>query len=140
MLTLFCPPSHPLAKQKRVRWRDLRDHRLIMLTRDSNIRALVDRALRDIGENGGKPLYEVSQMTTAIMLVEAGLGAAVLPSYIWSFARDRQIVLAAADRAAGQPPDCADPCREPVAITRCRSLSRRVLRAQARAAIARVVK
>ena len=31
-------------------------------------------------------------MTTAIMLVEAGLGAAVLPAYIWSFARDRQIV------------------------------------------------
>ena len=31
-------------------------------------------------------------MTTAIMLVEAGLGAAVLPAYIWSFARNREIV------------------------------------------------
>jgi DNA-binding transcriptional LysR family regulator len=31
-------------------------------------------------------------MTTAIMLVEAGLGAAVLPAYIWSFARGREIV------------------------------------------------
>ena len=29
-------------------------------------------------------------MTTAIMLVEAGLGVAVLPTYIWSFARSRE--------------------------------------------------
>ena len=31
-------------------------------------------------------------MTTAIMLVEAGLGVAVLPAYVWSIARDREIV------------------------------------------------
>ena len=31
-------------------------------------------------------------MTTAIMLVEAGLGVAVLPTYIWSFARSRKVV------------------------------------------------
>lgn len=139
VLTLFCPPSHPLAKQKRVRWRDLRDHRLILLTRDSNIRVLIDRTLSELGENTGKPLYEVSQMTTAIMLVEAGLGPAVLPSYIWSFARDRQIV----SRPLVEPQ-----VNRPIALIHAesRSLSPaaeafvKVLRAQARAAIARVVK
>jgi DNA-binding transcriptional LysR family regulator len=91
-LAVFCAPSSPLAKLKRVRWRDLEDHRLVMLTRDSTIRSLTDRHLAAAGIASGKPLYEVSQMTTAIMLVEAGLGAAVLPAYIWSFARERQIV------------------------------------------------
>jgi DNA-binding transcriptional LysR family regulator len=139
VLMLFCPPAHPLAKLKRVRWRDLREQRLIMLTRDSNIRALVDRALRDIGETGGKPLYEVSQMTTAIMLVEAGLGAAVLPSYIWSFARDRQIV----SRPLIEPQ-----INRPIALIHAetRSLSpaaesfAKILRTHTRAAVARVVK
>jgi DNA-binding transcriptional LysR family regulator len=92
VLAVFCAPNSPLAKLKRVRWRDLEDHRLVMLTRDSTIRALTDRHLAAAGIAVGKPLYEVSQMTTAIMLVEAGLGAAVLPAYIWSFARERQIV------------------------------------------------
>jgi DNA-binding transcriptional LysR family regulator len=90
-LALFCAPSSPLAKSKRVRWRDLQGHRLVMLTRDSSVRALIDRHLDAAGLSAGKPLYEVSQMTTAIMLVEAGLGAAVLPAYIWSFARGREI-------------------------------------------------
>jgi DNA-binding transcriptional LysR family regulator len=91
-LAVFCMPSSPLAKHKRVRWRDLADQKLVMLTRDSSVRALIDRHLAAAGINAGKPLYEVSQMTTAIMLVEAGLGAAVLPAYIWSFARGREIV------------------------------------------------
>ncbi len=136
VLTLFCPPSSPLAKLKRVRWRDLRDHRLIMLTRDSNVRALVDRAL---GEIGGKPLYEVSQMTTAIMLAEAGLGPTVLPSYIWSFARDRNIM----SRPLVEPQ-----VNRPISLiyAESRSLSpaaeafAKVLRAHARASIAQVVK
>ena len=91
-LAVFCAPSSPLTKLKRVRWRDLDGHKLVMLTRDSSVRALIDRHLDAAGLPSGKPLYEVSQMTTAIMLVEAGLGAAVLPAYIWSFARNREIV------------------------------------------------
>ena len=139
VLTLFCPPSHPLARLKRVRWQDLRDHRLVMLTRDSNIRALVDRALSEAGGAASRPLYEVSQMTTAIMMVEAGLGPAVLPSYIWSFAKERQI----ASRPLVEPQ-----VNRPIALVHAesRSLSPaaeafvRILRNQARASIARVTK
>ena len=64
----------------------------------------------------GKPLYEVSQMTTAIMLVEAGLGAAVLPAYIWSFARSREIVSRPLDRAAGDAQRLSDPAGKPLAF------------------------
>ena len=38
-----------------------------------------------------RPAFEVSLMTTAVMLVEAGLGVAILPTYVWSFARDRDV-------------------------------------------------
>ncbi|HWV41770.1 LysR family transcriptional regulator [Pseudorhodoplanes sp.] len=91
-LTVFCAPASPLAKKRRVRWTDLHDQKLIMLTRDSSIRTLTERTLTQSGHDAGRPLYEVSQMTTAIMLVEAGLGAAVLPAYVWSFARGRDVV------------------------------------------------
>lgn len=91
-LALFCSPSAALAKKRRVRWADLHDQKLIMLTRDSSIRALTERTLAQAGLEAGKPLYEVSQMTTAVMLAEAGLGVTVLPAYAWSFARSRDVV------------------------------------------------
>lgn len=91
-LALFCAPSSALAKKRRVRWADLDARKLIMLTRDSSIRVLTERALPQAGHDPGKPLYEVSQMTTAVMLAEAGLGVTVLPAYAWSFARGRAVV------------------------------------------------
>lgn len=91
-LALFCAPSSALAKKRRLRWADLHGQKLIMLTRDSSIRALTERTLAQAGLEAGKPLYEVSQMTTAVMLAEAGLGVTVLPAYAWSFARSRDVV------------------------------------------------
>ncbi len=91
-LTVFCAPSSTLARKRRVRWSDLHGQKLIMLTRDSSIRALVERTLAESGHDSGKPLYEVSQITTAIMLAEVGLGVTVLPAYAWSFARGRDVV------------------------------------------------
>ena len=110
-----------------------------MLTRDSAIRALTERTLAQTGHQTDKPLYEVTQMATAIMLVEAGLGVTVLPAYAWSFARSRSVV--------------SRPLVEPQVMRNIyliqpdgRSLSpaadgfARVLRAQTRASIARVVR
>jgi DNA-binding transcriptional LysR family regulator len=137
-LTLFCSAASPLAKKRRVRWADLHDQKLIMLTRDSSIRVLTERTLTETGRNTGKPLYEVSQMTTAVMLAGAGLGVTVLPAYAWSFARGRDVV--------------SRPLVEPQVMrniyliqSESRSLSpaadgfARTLRKQTRAAIARVV-
>jgi DNA-binding transcriptional LysR family regulator len=137
-LTLFCAPASPLAKKRRVRWADLHDQKLIMLTRDSSIRVLTERTLAEAGRNTGKPLYEVSQMTTAVMLAEAGLGVTVLPAYAWSFARGRDVV----SRQLVEP----QVMRNIYLIqSESRSLSpaadgfARTLRKQTRAAIARVV-
>ena len=38
-----------------------------------------------------KPAFEVAQVTTAIALVEAGLGVAVLPTYALAAARYRKV-------------------------------------------------
>lgn len=83
---LFCRPDHALAKAARLTWRDLRDRPMIALTRASGVRALVDRMLARAGASAA-PRYEVTQMTSALAFVEAGLGVAVLPSYALRCAR-----------------------------------------------------
>lgn len=80
-LILVCPKGHPLAKKRRVNWKDLAGHPLISLDRHSSLRHLVDSTLEAAGCLD-VPAHEVSFITTAIGMVEAGLGIAVLPSYV----------------------------------------------------------
>ena len=79
-LLLFCSPKHPLARRKVMKWKELKEQPLIALTRNSGIRLRVE-----VGFEAAKmqlnPAFEVSQITTALALAEAGLGVAVLPSY-----------------------------------------------------------
>lgn len=89
-LMLFCRRDHPLAGG-RVRWSDLRGQPQIALTRESGVRALVDRTLAAEGV-AGEPAFEVTQMITTIAMIEAGLGIAVLPAYARAFARLYRIV------------------------------------------------
>jgi len=79
-LMLFCSGRHVLAKNETISWTDLQHHPIITLTRDSGIRLLVEVGF-EMTQLPLKPAYEVSQITTAIALVEAGLGVSVLPSY-----------------------------------------------------------
>jgi DNA-binding transcriptional LysR family regulator len=90
-LMLWCSVGSPLAKRRNVAWSELRSSPLIMLARASTIRTIVERACEAAGYTP-RPAYEVSQMTTAIMLAEAGLGVAPLPNYIWRFAHRRKVV------------------------------------------------
>ncbi|HEY7818741.1 MAG TPA: LysR family transcriptional regulator [Vicinamibacteria bacterium] len=80
-LILVAPRGHALARKRKLRWRDLAGQALIALDRHSSLRHLVDRALEAAGCDS-RPAYEVSFITTAIGMVESGLGVAVLPSYI----------------------------------------------------------
>lgn len=84
-LMVFCASNHPIAKRKVVSWHELDGLDLVTLTRDSGIRFLVE-----IGYETAQiklvPAFEVSWVTTALALVEAGLGIAVLPTYAWSAA------------------------------------------------------
>jgi DNA-binding transcriptional LysR family regulator len=90
-LMAWCPAQSQCARSSRLAWKDLPAGQLIAMTRDSRIRFLVDQAYQSIGQTV-RPAYEVSHMTTAIMMVEAGLGVAVLPAYVWGFARVFNVV------------------------------------------------
>ncbi|MBN9528419.1 MAG: LysR family transcriptional regulator [Alphaproteobacteria bacterium] len=84
-LMLFCQSSHALAAVTQPGWSALRDAPLITLTPDSGIRALVDQGYQAAGIEMNIA-FEVSQISTALALVEVGLGVSVLPAYAmaWS--------------------------------------------------------
>lgn len=79
-LQLFCRDDSPFARTKAVRWAELSGHPLVALTRDSAIRRLMEIGFES-AELQLNPAYEVHQIATALGLVEAGLGIAVLPAY-----------------------------------------------------------
>ncbi len=90
-LMVFCHDQSPLSTMEKVGWRDLEDLPLVTLTRDSGIRLLVEVGF-EMTEIPFRPAYEVSQVATAIALVEAGLGAAVLPTYALAAAKNRKVI------------------------------------------------
>lgn len=59
-------------------WRDLIDHDVILTTHGSTPRALFDSAVRDT-PGATTSIYEVTHMTTALGMVQQGLGTAILP-------------------------------------------------------------
>ena len=90
-LMLWCSTRSVLAKKRKITWADLRSWPMIMLTRSSNIRAIVEGACQKAG-NSTRPHYEVSNVMTALMLAEVDLGVCPLPSYVRNFARRRKVV------------------------------------------------
>lgn len=89
-LLLFCAHDHPLAARDSIRWRDLADWPLITLTRASGIRLLVEVGF-ETAETPLQVAYEVSQVTTALAMVEADLGISVLPTYAWAATRGHRL-------------------------------------------------
>jgi DNA-binding transcriptional LysR family regulator len=75
---LACLKRHPLAKQKTVAWADLAPYKLITVGRSSGNRLIVDQGLATSTERP-PALYEVRHLTTALGMVEAGIGIAALP-------------------------------------------------------------
>ena len=74
-----CHHDHLLARKRKVSWRDLSGHRLVRIGRpNSGNRAFLDGALAKAGVQLDW-FYEVNNLTTSLGLVEAGLGASVLP-------------------------------------------------------------
>jgi LysR family transcriptional regulator, carnitine catabolism transcriptional activator len=77
-LCAFVPRSHLLASKNSVTLRELVSIPLILTGKDSSVREIVERALK----RERLPLtlaYETNHMTTAISMVRAGLGIAILP-------------------------------------------------------------
>jgi DNA-binding transcriptional LysR family regulator len=73
------PPGHPLDAVERLTVGDLTAHPLILINRGSSIRTAVDQAFAAWGISAA-PACEVTYMSTAVALVRAGLGVAILPS------------------------------------------------------------
>lgn len=84
-LMLFCPADNALSRSRRIAWRELEGRPVIALTRDSGIRLLTEAVFESIGQSL-RPAFEVSEVNTALGLVRAGLGLAVLPAYAQALA------------------------------------------------------
>jgi DNA-binding transcriptional LysR family regulator len=76
---LICRNDHPLARRKRMSWKQLEPHPLIFAGEVSGNRPLLDQALQ--GRNLAlQSFYEVQRSSTAVGLVAEGVAAAVVPS------------------------------------------------------------
>lgn len=87
-----CHNKHPLAKKKIVKWSDLNDHILIRIGRPSSgNRAFLDVALTKANLHINWH-YGVNSLATSLALVEAGLGASVVPRLAAPIGNKRLIV------------------------------------------------
>lgn len=72
-------PHDAIGKMSRVTVADLSRHPLILMKRGTSVRRVVEEAFAAAGCSPAQA-YEVSCMSTAVALVQAGLGLALLPS------------------------------------------------------------
>lgn len=78
-MMFFCRAEHPLSQKASLTWTDLRDTDLVVVSSMTATRIFVDYQLakRGISMTGS---YEVQHHATALSLVAAGVGAAILPA------------------------------------------------------------
>ena len=81
----------PFAGRRSIALKDLISSPLILMGRDSSVRTVVDRALAAIGHFSA-PAYEASYISTALGMVEAGLGVAILPASVLHMGGARGLV------------------------------------------------
>ncbi|WP_305988414.1 LysR family transcriptional regulator [Roseibium sp. MMSF_3544] len=77
-IVLALPNKHGLAQKQQVSWSDLRQEPLILPARGTGNRLLIDDALAR-SRLSAQWTYEVGRSTTAMELVNDGLGVALLP-------------------------------------------------------------
>jgi len=83
--------QHPLVKQTQISWQELLDVELIVPMKGTGNRMLIDDA---IAKARKKLLwsYEVQRTSSAIELVQAGIGVAILPKSALPFAKTSTLV------------------------------------------------
>jgi DNA-binding transcriptional LysR family regulator len=74
-----CRRDHPLAKKKRVTWREMYEYDYVSVDKTSGNRLLLDQALAEVTPKAPS-VCETRHVTTMLGLVEAGLGVAAVPS------------------------------------------------------------
>lgn len=91
-IMLAMQPSHRLTGQDEIAWRDLINEDLIVPSRGTGNRLLIDDAMAQ----SGRPIrwtYEVGRSTTSLEMVRAGVGVAVLPQSTASYTVAKSLVL-----------------------------------------------
>jgi DNA-binding transcriptional LysR family regulator len=78
-LEAVLPARHRLARTASISLRELAREPLVMMDAQTSVRALLEREMLASGLLP-RPAYEVTYMSTAIGLVQAGLGIALLPT------------------------------------------------------------
>jgi len=93
---LVCRDDHALADKKRLAWKQLGQHALVLAGGESGYRPLLDLALEK-RQIQLKPFYEVQRSSTAVGLAAEGVAAAVVPALALqkgAYPRLRMIALA----------------------------------------------
>lgn len=83
-LALVCRKDHPLAGKRTLHWADLAGHGILTVRPGYGIRPLIDGAAAQAGVQLDVR-NEVTFLSTAVWMVQSGLGAAIMPS---AYARD----------------------------------------------------
>jgi DNA-binding transcriptional LysR family regulator len=73
-----CPPDHPFARRRSVRWEELADHPYALVNQANRNRVLIEQALAEV-PHLPRPVCEVRHVSTLIGLVENGLAIAIVP-------------------------------------------------------------
>jgi DNA-binding transcriptional LysR family regulator len=90
-MMLACPTGHLLAARRAVRWREIAAEPLVLMQAGTGLRSIAERAFAELGEKI-VPAHEVAHVSTAVGLVAAGLGLAILPAYALTASRAAQVV------------------------------------------------
>lgn len=78
-LAFVCRPDHPLAARRQLRWADLAGQPVITVRPGYGIRPLIEGAAAQAGVQLDV-VNDVAFLSTALWMVECGLGGAVMPS------------------------------------------------------------
>lgn len=83
---VWCAPEHPLARRRRLCWRDLHGHALVAAGRDHE-RSVAQMHAGLAADERITPVDVVDNISTALGLAAAGLAATLSPGYVGGWAR-----------------------------------------------------
>jgi DNA-binding transcriptional LysR family regulator len=89
---LWCSPEHPLARQRRVRWPELKAHALVAAGRDHELSVLRMRQGTP-DEERITPVEVVENISTALGMAAANLAATLAPAYVRPMAAPMKLVM-----------------------------------------------
>lgn len=76
-----CRKDHPIARKRKVSWKELGQYDFMSVAKSSGNRMLIDLALAGVrSDERPHSIYEAQHVTTLLGLVEAGMGVAAVPA------------------------------------------------------------